>query len=413
MTSPEPPPSPFGPGFAEDPYSLLAPYRTGCPVARVTTPRGKPVWMITRDADVRAGFTDARLSMQGGRDLTAPRRRALDVSLVDYDPPHHTRVRRLAAPWFTAQRVESYRPVIEAVSAELLEPLARRPVADLMADFAHPFSFQVMCELFALDHAARPDLYGWVSSVFAYPGRDRRTVTAAADRLDAFFHEETRRRLAAPGDDVLSRIVRSWDPGGEVTEQEVVSLGASLLLASYETTAQVIGMSLVEVLARPEALATLRACPASVPKAVDELLRFHTPGPFGTLRIATEDVPAGDTVIPAGARVLLSTAAANRDPERHPDPDRLDLHREGAARHLTFGLGPHYCPGAPLARLELAVALSAVIGRFPGITLTPGRPSWRGDYLNRGLTDLLVHPHGDRPSRGPSANGVPPAKVTT
>ncbi|MFC6085109.1 cytochrome P450 [Sphaerisporangium aureirubrum] len=409
MTPSGPRPSPFSPGFADDPYSVLAPYRAECPVARVTTPSGRPVWMITSDAGVRAGFTDARLSLQDGRDLTAPRERALDITLVNYDPPHHTRIRRLATPWFTAQRVEAYRPTVEAVADELLAPLALRPVADLMADFAHPFSFQVMCELFALDRAVRPDLYGWIATVFRHPVRDRRAVVDAMNRLDAFFHAETRRRLAEPGDDVLSCLVRSWDPGGEVTEQEIVSLGASLLLASYETTAATIGMSLVELLARPAALAALRSGRVALPAAADELLRFHPPGPFGTLRTATEDIPAGDTVIPAGARVLLSIAAANRDPARHADPDRLDLCRAGAGRHMTFGLGPHYCPGAPLARLELTVALDAVARHFPRMTLVQGRPRWRGDILNRSLTDLLVRPHGGRPS----VNGIPPTKVTT
>ncbi|MEO3813304.1 cytochrome P450 [Sphaerisporangium sp. B11E5] len=395
MTTPKARPSPFDKSFPADPYPLLAGYRAECPVTRVLTPSGRPVWIVTRDADVRAAFTDPRLSLQGDQDHSGPRRRALDVSLVNYDPPHHTRIRRLAVPWFTPQRVEAYRPVAEAVAAGLLETLADRPVADLMADFAHPFSFQVMCELFDLDPAVRGDLYTWVASVF--PVRDREAATAGMDRLDAFFHELTRRRLAAPGDDVLSSILRAWDPAGGVEEREVVSLGASLLLAAYETTAQVIGMSLRELLTRPADLAALRACPHALPNAVDELLRFHPPGPFATLRFASEDVPAGDAVIPAGARVLLSIAAANRDPERHPDPDLLDLDRAGAAKHMTFGLGPHYCPGAPLARLELGVALAAVLGRLPGITLVPGPARWRGNILNRGLAELLVRPHGEPP----------------
>lgn len=390
MTTPKTRPSPFDKSFPRDPYPLLAGYREQCPVTQVLTPRGRPVWIFTRDADVRAALTDTRLSTQGDRDHSGPRRRTLDVSLVMYDPPHHTTIKRLATPWFTPQRVEKYRPVAEAVAARLLEPLASRPVVDLMTDFAHPFSFQVMCELFDLDHAVRGELYTWVASVF--PMLDREAADANMDGLDAFFQDLTRRRLEAPGDDVLSAILRAWDPASGVEEREVVSLGASLLLAAYETTAQVIGMSIRDLLTRPDDLATLRACPHAVPNAVDELLRYHPPGPFATLRYATEDIHMGDDVIPAGSRVLLSIAAANRDPERYPDPDRFDLNRSGAAKHVTFGLGPHYCPGAPLARMELGVAISAVLGRFPGVALVPGPTHWRGNILSRGLSKLLVNP---------------------
>ncbi|MCG5212944.1 cytochrome P450 [Streptosporangium soli] len=352
--------------------------------------------MITRDADVRAGFLDPRFSLQAGRAVGAVRRRALDVTLVSYDPPHHTRIRRLATPSFAPYRIGSYRAAAETVASDLLEPLGRRQRFDLMAAFAHPFSFQVMCELFALAPAARPDLYAWAASAFTRPIRDRAAVTANLDRLDAYFRDEVGRRLADPGDDVLSSIVTGWEPGGEVSRDELVSLCATLLLAGYESTAQMIGMSVVELMARRELLAALHAHPAKMPQAVEELLRFNTPGPFGTVRTATEDVRVGDTLVPAGSRVLLSTGAANRDPARHRDPDLLDLDRPAVGNHLTFGLGPHYCLGAPLARLELTVALTAIVSRFPGLTpVTPlDRLSWRGNHLSRGLAELHVRPRG-------------------
>ncbi|MEV7801974.1 cytochrome P450 [Microbispora sp. NPDC088329] len=396
------PPTPFGPGFPADPYSRLAPFRESCPVARVTTPAGRPVWLVTRDEDVREAFLDPRLSMRGGRTGPyPPTRRALDVTLVGHDPPHHTRLRRLAAPWLTPVRVERYRPVVEAAAAGLLDAVARDDPADLMR-FAHAFSFRAMCALLGVPQADRPWLYACAESVFARPVRDRATARSNLDRLDAYFHERVERRRASPGgdhggdhgDDVVSAIVSAWEPGGPVSRDEVVSLCATLLLAGYESTAQMIGMSMAALLARPEALAALRADPGALPRAVEELLRFQTPGPFGTMRTASRDVPVGGTVIPAGGRVLLSIAAANRDPVRHADPDALDLGRASAARHLTFGLGTHFCLGSALARLELTVALHAILTRFPRITpaVPLDRLDWRGNHLNRGLAELPVRP---------------------
>ncbi|MGI5162412.1 cytochrome P450 family protein [Microbispora sp. CA-102843] len=393
-------PTPFDPGFPADPYSRLAPFREGCPVARVTTPAGRPVWMITRDEDVRDAFLDPRLSMRGGRtDPYPPTRRALDITLVGHDPPHHTRLRRLAAPWLTPARVEAYRPAVETAAAELLDAAGRDDPADLMR-FAHAFSFQSMCALLGVPAADRPWLYVCAESVFARPIRDRDRVQANLDRLDAYFREQVARRAgprrAEPGDDVISAVVAAWEPGGAVGRDEVVSLCATLLLAGYESTAQMIGMSMAALLARPELLAALRAGPGTLPHAVEELLRFQTPGPFGTMRTASEDVLVGGTVIPAGGRVLLSIAAANRDPARHADPDVLDLGRATATRHLTFGLGTHFCLGSALARMELTVALRAILTRYPRITpvVAPDGLAWRGNHLNRGLAELPVRLHG-------------------
>ncbi|WP_055482979.1 cytochrome P450 family protein [Sphaerimonospora mesophila] len=385
------PRTPFDRAFLADPHPSLARYREECPVAHVVTPAGRPMWMITRDADVRAAFTDPRLAL-GTATPRRPQRRALNVTLVDHDPPHHTRIRRLAAPLLTPRRLEAYRPAIRAIAAELLDRLGGRGEVELLSAFAYPFSFQVICEVLAVPAADRPELYDWIATVFDRTRGEARAT--ALDRIDAYFQDVVGRGPGEPGDDVLSSIVAAWDPGGEVARDEVVSLCAMLLMAGYESTAQMIGMSVAELLRHREILAALRADPALAPRAVEELLRYHTPGPFGTVRTTTEDVRVGGTVIPAGSRVLLSISAANRDPARHDRPDLLDVDRNTAAGHLTFGMGPHYCLGAPLARLELTVALTGIARRFPRMTpVTPlDRLSWQGNHLNRGLAELLVRP---------------------
>ncbi|AXI79180.1 cytochrome P450 [Peterkaempfera bronchialis] len=388
-----PAPSPLGRAFVQHPHPVLAELREGCPVARVDDPRGRPVWVVTRAEDVRAGLLDPRLSLQHPPPAPGARPyRALELSLVDYDPPHHTRIRRLAAPAFAPQRVERYRQAAETTAAALLAPLPADRPADLMSAFARPFSFRVLCEAFATPEAARADLLGWMTALFDRRGRTPADIQAATDGIERHVRDEIAARRRAPGSDLLSAIATAWQPDGDVTEDELVSLCAMVLLAGFDSTAQMIGLCVRALLTHPDLYARLRADPALVPAAVDELLRWDTPAPFSTRRRALADITLGDTVIPAGSGVLLAMAAANRDPRHHPDPDTLDLDRPGAARHLAFGLGPHYCLGSALARLELCTALTALLRHRPAARLAvpAAELSWRGGCQHRVLAALPV-----------------------
>ncbi|MFJ9136973.1 cytochrome P450 [Streptomyces sp. NPDC102256] len=393
-------PEPLGPGFLARPEETLAEIRETCPVARIRTPAGRPAWLVTRAEDVRAGFLDPRLSLSGGR-VPDPdvRRRALDVTLVNYDPPDHTRIRRLATPALTPARMTAHRERIEQAAGELLDAAdaARRsgPV-ELMDAFARPFAFRSLCEVFEVREEERAALYEPVALLADKTGRTARAVEESVARVDAFVRGEMARREAAPGEDVVSRVLAAWHEQGGASEDEVASLLAMLLLAGFDSTVQAIGMSVVALLGHPDVQESLRSEPGRIPRAVDELLRWDTPGPFSTKRVALEDVRFGDTVIPAGSGVLLSVAAANHDPRCHADPATLDPDRGTAGRHLSFGLGPHYCPGSALARLELTVTLTAVLGRWH--RLEPAVPlhelTWGGGYLHRRLAALPVLPHG-------------------
>lgn len=397
--------SPFGAGYPADPHGVLDALRLGCPVAPVRTPAGRPVWLLTTGAAVRAGFTDPRLVMRlGGRPPAPESGHAMDVSLVNYNPPHHTAIRRLAAPVLAPSRVAEYRPLVERTAADLLDRLGAAGQVELMAEFAHPYSFGVLCGLFGLRPEVRGDLYRWMAAVFGVDGHGPANRTQA-ENIERLVAAEVDRRLCRPGDDALSAIVTRWDPGGPVSRAELVSLCGTLLLGGFDSTAQMIGLSLVALLAHPDQLAWLRADPARLPAAIEELLRYTTPGPSGTPRVAAEDVPVAGTVIPAGGRVILSIDAANHDPAGHPDPHRLDLGRATASRHLTFGLGAHYCPGSALARLELTVALTALLRRFPALRLAVPTTTlrWHGNHLTRGLDALPVHLV--RPAPAPAAGG--------
>ncbi|MGW6488773.1 cytochrome P450 [Streptomyces sp. NPDC055056] len=393
-------PEPLGPGFLARPEETLAEIRETCPVARIRTPAGRPAWLVTRAEDVRAGFLDPRLSLSGGR-VPDPdvRRRALDVTLVNYDPPDHTRIRRLATPALTPARMTAHRERIEQAAGDLLDAAdaarGRGPV-ELMDAFARPFAFRSLCEVFEVREEERAALYEPVALLADKTGRTARAVEESVARIDAFVRGEMARREGAPGEDVVSRVLAAWHEQGGASEDEVASLLAMLLLAGFDSTVQAIGMSVVALLGHPDVQESLRSEPGRIPRAVDELLRWDTPGPFSTKRVALEDVRFGDTVIPAGSGVLLSVAAANHDPRCHADPATLDPDRGTAGRHLSFGLGPHYCPGSALARLELTVTLTAVLGRWH--RLEPAVPlhelAWGGGYLHRRLAALPVLPHG-------------------
>ncbi|WP_406447712.1 cytochrome P450 [Streptomyces sp. NBC_00876] len=393
-------PEPLGAGFLARPAEALAEIRETCPVARVRTPAGRPAWLVTRAEDVRAGFLDPRLSLSGGR-VPDPgvRRRALDVTLVNYDPPDHTRIRRLATPALTPARMAAHRERIERAAAELLDAAdaarGEGPV-ELMDAFARPFAFRSLCEVFEVPEEERAALYEPVACLADKAGCAPGAVEESVARIDAFVRGKMALRAAAPGDDVVSRVLAAWREQGGATEDEVASLLAMLLLAGFDSTVQAIGMSVVALLGHEDVQRSLREEPRRIPRAVDELLRWDTPGPFSTKRVALEDVRFGDTVIPAGSGVLLSVAAANHDPRCHADPGTLDPGRSTASRHLTFGLGPHYCPGSALARLELTVALTGILGRWR--RLAPAVPlhelAWGGGYLHRRLAALPVLPCG-------------------
>lgn len=394
----QPLPEPLGAGFVSRPAEALADIRETCPVVKVRTPAGRPAWLVTRAEDVRAGFRDPRLSLSGGR-VPDPgvRRRALDLTLVNYDPPDHTRIRRLATPALTPARMAAHRERIERAAGALLDAAdAARgdgPV-ELMDAFARPFAFGSLCEVFDVPEEERAALYEPVACLADKAGCSAATVERSVARIDAFVRSTMALREAAPGDDVVSRVLAAWREQGGASEDEVASLLAMLLLAGFDSTVQAIGMSVVALLGHPEVQQTLRQEPRGIGRAVDELLRWDTPGPFSTKRVALRDIRFGDTVIPAGSGVLLSVAAANHDPRCHADPGTLDPARSTASRHLTFGLGPHYCPGSALARLELTVALTALLGRWD--RLAPAVPldelTWGGGYLHRRLAALPVLP---------------------
>jgi cytochrome P450 len=385
------------PAVLADPYPALAALRESGPVHRIDMRMGLPVWMVTRYDDVLEALSDPKLSNDphnASALSTVLRGDFLSRSMIGADPPAHTRLRRLVSKAFTARRVEGLRPRVQEITDALLDGITPRGSADLVAEFALPLPVTVIGELLGVPEADRDRFRLWTDEMLDRPfdpDSDMARVTAGRERMHGYLADLVAAKRAHPSDDLLTDLVQVTDEGERLDAQELLAMTFLLLIAGYVTTVSLVGNGTLALLRRPEQLDRLRADPSLVPQAVEELLRFDGPVNPGVTRYALEDLEIGGVRIPRGDMVLLAIAAADRDPKRFPDPDRLDV---GAADpgHLAFGHGIHYCLGAPLARLEGQVAFTALLARLPDLTLAAREDQlrWTGGGVLRGLRELPV-----------------------
>ncbi len=391
---------PFGSDSRLAVHPLFDQLREQEPVSRIRLPYGGTGWLVTRYADVRLVLTDPRFSRAAAAAADVPRlvpEPASRASIVMMDPPEHTRLRGIVAKAFTARRVTELRPRLEQQADGLLTAIGSAgPPADLVADFALPLSIGVICELLGVPYEDRDKFRTWSTvalSSTAYPPDE---IRDAVGELGGYLSELIWRRRAEADAGVISadlfgELVRARDDA-RLTEQELVTTGATLLAAGYENTANTIANFTVELLALPARWERLRAEPERVPAAVEEMLRFTMFGLGANFaRIATEPVELGGVRIGAGEAVFTSLPAANRDPAVFDRAGELDLTRPDNP-HLAFGHGIHHCLGAQLARLELQVALSALLRRLPGLRLAVAEAEipWKAGLLVRGPESLPV-----------------------
>ncbi|WP_117212722.1 cytochrome P450 family protein [Allorhizocola rhizosphaerae] len=386
-----------------DPHIMLAALREAGPVHEIPFPPTETgtAWLITRYAEARRALNDPRLAkgplqdspLQAANPLPPETLRAISRHMLDADPPDHTRLRRLVSAAFTARRIEGLRPRIRAISDELIGALAGRDRADLIDDFAFPLPFQVICELIGVPQVDRTSFRAWSNVIVAGDAAPGEEESHAITSMVAYVRELVERRRAEPDDALMSGLIRASDAGDRLDRDELTSLVFLLLIAGHETTVNLIGNAMYLLLGRPEQAAALRADPALIPGAVDEFLRYESPVKVSTLRIATDPVTIAGTTIPAGAVVMISLMAANRDDSVFPEADELQPTRADAQQHLAFGHGVHYCLGAPLAKLEGEIAIGALLAHFPGMraALPLSELEWRPGMLLRGLRHLPVH----------------------
>ena len=315
----------------------------------------------------------------------------LDRNLLMLDGEEHRRVRGLVSKAFTPRRVEALRPRVEAIVDELLDAAAAKGEMELVHDLAHPLPVVVIAELLGVPLEDRERFRGWSNDVVQIldllSGREGlNPAWRGAEGLAGYFRGLLAERRRAPKDDLLSAILATEEDGRALGEADVLALCALLLAAGHETTTNLIGNAVLALLRNPHERKRLQEDPSLMPSAVEEFLRFDSPVQV-TDRVITEDLDFRGHRFRRGQLTVCLIGAANHDPARFPDPDRLDLAR-GDRGHLAFGLGPHVCLGAPLARLEAEVALAGLLRRFPsfaGPTEPPGR---RASVVLRGPTAL-------------------------
>jgi cytochrome P450 len=403
MSQTMPPPvfDPFAPGFTDDPYPQYATLRGGAPAGR--HPLG--FWLLTRYEDV-SGLLRAGMSVEDrnitDRDLIELREqmygeeaaRPRGISMLDRDPPDHTRLRRLVSKAFTPRAAEALRPRITGLVDEMLETAERQGRVDLVDALAFPLPFAVIAEMLGTppaDHERIRQLSGTiVRSLEPVNDPDMVAAIAAADaELTQIAAEMIAWKRANPADDLLTALIHAEDGGDVLDDDELIAQTLLLYIAGHETTVNLIAGGTLALLRYPDQLALLRRDPGLVPNAVEELLRYDSPVQ-ASRRITLEPVTVGGTTIPAGAFVMASLGSANRD-ERFwgPDAAELNLGRENARQHVSFGAGPHHCLGASLARLEAGIAVERLTARFPDLALD-GDVVWNGRINLRGPAHLPV-----------------------
>jgi cytochrome P450 len=365
------------------------------PVSRVELPYGGQAWLAVGHADVRTVLSDPRFSRAAVVGQDVPRvRPEIDhqaSSILNMDPPDHTRLRKLVARAFTARRVEELRPRAAELTAELLAGMrATGPGADLVEHMSVPLPVTIICELLGVPVEDRPIFRTGSDAALSTSAMTPQERAAAMEQLVGYMAGLVAQRRATPTDDLLGALVSACDEGDRLNEAELIGLGLGILIGGHETTMNQIGNMTYLLLSRPDRGAALRGDAAAIATAVEELLRFTPLGAAaGFPRIATEDVELSGVTVRAGEAVVVSVHAANRDPEVFDDPDELVLDR-AVNRHIGFGYGAHHCLGAQLARMELQEALGGLLREFPDLRLAvPAEDvQWRQGALVRGPRTL-------------------------
>ncbi|WP_308294766.1 cytochrome P450 [Streptomyces sp. JJ66] len=377
-------------------YSRL---RAEEPVARVPVATGGHTWVVTGYAEARAALSDPRLSRAAFYRADAPEfpglLKAPPEMIASMDPPEHTRLRKLVTKAFTVRRVERLRPRIQELVDGFLDAMAAGgDSADLVAALSSPLPITVICELLGVP-ADDQEQFGLWARQFASVTGDPERAREGAGRLAGYMAQMIAVKREEPADDLLSALIAARDEDDRLSEQELIVFGYTLLGAGFDTTACQLANSVLALIAHhPEQWRRLCEHPEEVPAAVEELLRavnLFATDTTGFPRLATEDVEIGGVTVPRGEPVFIVLSSANRDPALVADPDRLDLRRTDS-RHLSFGHGIHRCLGAPLARLELTIALDGLVRRFPGLRLAVPESDlvWHPGDVNHNLAALPV-----------------------
>lgn len=390
----------FPPEVRADPYPFYRQLRERAPVFDT----GQDLWLVTSYRHCHALLRDRRCSKdlhtmanyernmeQAGR--TAPIRALLEQLMSFSDPPDHTRLRGLVQRAFSPRMVESLRGRVEQIAEELLDEAVRDGELELISGFAWLFPLVVVAEMLGVPLEDRDRFREWSRDLapsfeLVLPPGAAERAERATEEFTAYFHRLVEERAREPRGDLLTALVEVEEQGERLSARELVVNLILIVGAGHETVMNLIGNGTLALLRNPDQMERLRREPAIMDDAVEELLRYESPVQM-TTRFPNAPIEIAGQTIPAGTRVAVILAAGNRDPERFPDPDRLDLTR-GDHQHLAFGGGIHYCLGNALARIEAATAFRAMLKRFPSLELATDTPRYRDTILLRGLVELPI-----------------------
>ncbi|KOU84369.1 MULTISPECIES: cytochrome P450 family protein [Streptomyces] len=383
--------------FNADPYPFYEALRAVGPVHRLVL-GGERAWLVVGHQEAREALSHPALSKNwlGSELFEVAQVNAVATNMLDSDPPHHTRLRRLVAREFTSRRVESLRPRVQQITDGLLDAMDAVPErrGDLIRAFAVPLPMTLICELLGVPNLDRARFRYWSGEIVA-PLDGVGAHPRVLEEMTSYLSGLVAAKAGEPGDDLLSALIRTRDEDGDqLSPDELIGMAFLLLVAGHETTVNLIGNGVRALLDHPEQLAALRADPDGlIDGAVEEMLRYDGPVQHATYRFADADLELGGVPIATGSSVLVALAAADRDPARFtgpgPGPEAFDIRRTGPG-HLAFGHGIHYCLGAPLARMEGRIAIRSLLERFPGLAGDPdaGPLDWLPGTLMRGVTRL-------------------------
>ena len=399
--------NPFAPGFAENPYEEYRVERESEPIQQ--TPFGP--WIVFSHAESVQLLRDVTLSVDVRKAMEIlgedPRDRAKmraelfpdkapreDTSILNIDPPDHTRLRKLVSSVFTPRRVADLAPMIERIVDEHLDAVADRGEMDLIADLAFPLPFAVISEMLGMPDGDSAQLREWSHTLvkildFTIGPEELMAAVIAGENLREHIANVIEWKRSNLGDDLLSALILAEDNGDVLSDVELVDQVNVLFIAGHETTVNLIGNGTWALLQNRDQLELLRDDPTVESTAIDELLRYDSPVQISR-RITLEPIQVGGRDVAAGTFVLTSLGSANRDPAVFgPTADQLDLRRADAARHLAFGSGTHHCLGASLARMEGTIAITRLIRRFPELQAMSA-PAWNGRLVLRGMDSLQL-----------------------
>lgn len=391
----------FAPKTRANPQAIYEQLRQNAPIyCEVGPMTGMNIWFLTRYDDAVWGLKDPRIGKEVRKHMPPELRQkfgeptgflaAIDRHMLNLDPPDHTRLRALVHKAFTPSIIENLRPRIHQIADELLNKAGTDRAMDIIADYGFPLPITVIAELLGIPAENRHQFRNWTRQLLF--GRVESEVVTAAMEFVTYMGNLIEERQAYPQQDLLSNLALVHEQGDKLDRQELLSMIFLLLVAGHETTVNLIGNGTLALLQHPEQLRKLQEHPDLINSAVEEMLRYNGPVETSTTRFAFEDIEIRGTMIPQGDMVLSSLLGANRDPEIFENPNTFDITRN-PNKHIAFGNGIHYCLGAPLARLEGAIAINTLLRRLPKLNIQPNTIEsleWTDSILIHGLRALPV-----------------------